>query len=76
MRSLVANMLFPPMIAHLALHLAAPHKLALALLLDISYSRLVAASAAQQTAAVDAVRCPIAQAATRAHDAQTGARDK
>lgn len=58
------------MVAHLALHLAAPHELALALLLHVPYSRLVAAAAAQQLAAVDAVRRLVAQPSAGAHDAE------
>lgn len=67
-------MLLPPVTAHLALDRAAPHELAVALLLHVAYSRLVAAAAAQQLAAVEAVRRLVAQAAVGAHDAGSGGR--
>lgn len=51
--ALVTHMLLSPMIAHFAFNVAAPNESALALLLDVSYSRLVATAAAQQSASVD-----------------------
>ena len=57
--SLITNVLLLSMIAHLTFDRAAPNKPAFALLLDVTYSRLVAAAAAQQSATIDAVRCAI-----------------
>lgn len=62
-------MFFSTMVTHFALHIAAPHELALAFLLDVSYPSLVASPATQQSASVDTVRRPIAEATSSAHNA-------
>lgn len=63
-------MLLLPAIAHFALDVAAPNEFAVAFLLDVPYSRLVAPAAAQQPTPVDAVRGAIAEATFRSQDLQ------
>lgn len=65
-------MLLPLVVAHLALDVATPHESAVALLLHVSHPSLVAPTTAEQSTPIQAMRCPVANAAASAQDAKTG----
>lgn len=68
---LVAKVFFSFVIAHFAFDLTTPDESAFTLLLDMSYSRLVAAATAQQSASINAMRRLIAQSPLRAQNTQS-----
>lgn len=70
-RRLFTRILLYPLVALVALHMAAPVELAATLPPPIQLVRVVAASAAQQIAAVHAVRRPIAEAPVGAQRTET-----
>lgn len=70
-RCLFTRILLYPLVALIALHMAAPVELAAALPPPVQLMRVVAAAAAQQIAAVHAVRRPIAEAPIGAQRAET-----